>query len=158
MYKKPIARALSRSIPPHDYTPLFQPVGHVNVGTIGTGLHEELMQELAIDSVVRKALDHNHAEFQKQLIGNASFETTGDNSFNMNFDIDMLKHQIDLMEQARQRHLDVTCEVPEELRSMFLSRGMTEEDVDRVILYPNRCEIVNNAVNIVYKMQPKDGL
>ena len=68
-----------------------------------------------------------------------------------------IQHWMDIIRQTHAE--EVSCRVPEELRERFKAEGFTDDELDRMVIYPERCNLTPPDLEIVYKLDPKqDGV
>jgi len=179
MNKKPAARfiqGMCAGNAPHHHL-LHNPYG------IGyeRGLQEELMQPVEIEfgsytghSFLQdnKILDELQNKMMSQMVHRqvsgavdrglqsgipvaATVEHDWDSStMNMSMSI---QHWMDVIRQTKVE--ETTCRVPPELYERFMAEGFTEDEVKRMVIYPERCQLTVPDVEIVYKLDPaQDGV
>ena len=185
MNKKPLARMMRR--PPAQTEPLHvwpgqitnlpspfivPPKLHPNVGTIGRGLRDELLEEYTAHELIwGRPTQYDHSLLDKAVSERMMREigvdvqaavgrgmTTAEQIERNELEIEFsLTHVQRMAEQMRRLKEEQTCDVPPELRQRFIDAGLSEDTVDRMIIYPNRCCIRGNVVEIIYKLRDADG-
>lgn len=113
---------------------------HPNVGTIGMGLRDELLEELKATPV-----------YPKDFYG---LRATTAEPVPTDFDYKELTRLANKMRELRKIEI---CGVPDELRETFKQSGFTDDELDRMIIYPERCSIRGDVVEVVYKMRDEHG-
>lgn len=147
------------------------PNGHVNVGTIGPSLAQELVQPTLCRVFPQNGLEHQpnecapdpsaHAILDRALREVCAVDVVAKTDFawqdNQQGHAKMMNQWFEfLKDNPVEEH---TCRVPEELRERFMAEGFTSDEVDRMVIYPDRCKFTLPEIQIVYKMDPKsDGM
>ncbi|QQO90385.1 hypothetical protein pEaSNUABM5_00243 [Erwinia phage pEa_SNUABM_5] len=74
--------------------------------------------------------------------------------------MDIAMHIQHWAEVVRQTQVEETAvRVPPELRDRFKAEGFTDDELDRMVVYPERCNLTPPNLEIVYKLDPKtDGV
>lgn len=113
---------------------------HPNVGTIGRGLDDELRQALQATPIYPKNF--------------YDLPATTAPPIPTDFDYEEITRLANKMRELRQI---ATCGVPDNLRETFKASGFTDDELDRMVIYPERCAIRGDSVEIVYKLRDEHG-
>lgn len=176
MNKKPVARFIRGMT-----VPLSAEVLHnQQYIEIGRGLVDELIQPTELgnypgrqtqydqDTSVLKALNADAlSRLMSQQVSQAVDKALQPNvpiQAEVKFDhstcgMDIVMHIQHWSDVVRQTRVDEGVRVPPELRERFKAEGFTDDELDRMVVYPERCNLMPPDLEIVYKLDPKqDGL